>query len=300
MENATKALIIAAGILFAILLVSVLVYSWNLYTKYQTSKDELVQIEDTAKFNAKITGYDRQDVLGYELLSLLNQIVDYNERRSEETINGIEKYPAITITIKLDNSGSDTNRKQLSYKKDNILLFEKETYMDSDLKGITAEKKRISFKQNIEDKIATIRGKLDIDDATLTSMAKNIGTIFKTEEEIKNSARGEQGEEEQREVKRMMVSVFNSYMKKYPLETKEEDYNKLILENQGGKTKAKNINTIKVNGENQNMYQILCAYYEYMQFKRGIFRCTNMEYDRGTGRTNRVTEIDFEFTGNIK
>ena len=49
-------------------------------------------------------------------------------------------------------------------------------------------------------------------------------------------------------------------------------------------------------GKGNNYYKYACIYYEYMQFKRGVFKCTNLEYDSVTGR---VIKIDFLFTGKI-
>ena len=39
------------------------------------------------------------------------------------------------------------------------------------------------------------------------------------------------------------------------------------------------------------------TYYEYIQFKRGIYKCTNVEYEKTTGR---ITRMEFEFTGKIQ
>ena len=83
MENASKALLIAGGMLLAILLVTLLVYAWGMFSEYQNAKADLAEIEDTAKFNEQLSQYDRDDVDGYTLLSLINRIVDYNERNEE-------------------------------------------------------------------------------------------------------------------------------------------------------------------------------------------------------------------------
>ncbi len=49
MENASKALIMAGGMLLAILIVSLLIYAWSLFSEYQASQDSLADVEDTAK-----------------------------------------------------------------------------------------------------------------------------------------------------------------------------------------------------------------------------------------------------------
>lgn len=120
MENASKALIMAGGMLLAILIVSLLVYAWSLFSKYQLSKDSLSDVEDTAKFNEQFANYDRDDVQGYELISLVNKIVDYNYRKSkDEEAKSDDKYSPITITI---DFGSDANMKKLSYNSNNTLF----------------------------------------------------------------------------------------------------------------------------------------------------------------------------------
>lgn len=109
MENASKALIMAGGMLLAILIVSLLVYAWSLFSKYQSSQDDLADIEDTAKFNEQFTNYQRDNVKGYDILSLANKVTDYNDRKSNaEGAQNDAQYVPITIVITLtkDNLAS--------------------------------------------------------------------------------------------------------------------------------------------------------------------------------------------------
>ena len=111
MENASKALIMAGGMLLAILIVSLLVYAWSLFSKYQSSQDDLTDIEDTAKFNEQFTNYQRDKVKGYEILSLVNKVIDYNYRKTNaEGAQNDEKYKFVTIIIKM---GDAEKRKKL-------------------------------------------------------------------------------------------------------------------------------------------------------------------------------------------
>lgn len=102
MENASKALLIAGGVLLAILLITLFRFSWGLFSNYMFENDKLADIEDVAKFNQQFTNYDRDDVEGYELISLANQIIDYNERKSTEGHND-EKYTPITLNVDLNS-----------------------------------------------------------------------------------------------------------------------------------------------------------------------------------------------------
>lgn len=99
----------AGGMLLAILIVSLLVYAWSLFSKYQSSQDDLTDIEDTAKFNEQFTNYQRDNVKGYDILSLANKVTDYNYRKSESDRTNDENYVPITIVINL----TDDNLKSL-------------------------------------------------------------------------------------------------------------------------------------------------------------------------------------------
>lgn len=63
MENATKALMIAAGMILAMLVIVLLIYAWGTFTDYYNSSAELADINDLAEFNLQFTNYDRDDVM---------------------------------------------------------------------------------------------------------------------------------------------------------------------------------------------------------------------------------------------
>ena len=78
MENATKALLIAAGVLLAMMLISLLVMGYNRISSYYEQKHELIMAEQLDKFNKEFQNYNRSDIRGNELISLMNKVIDYN------------------------------------------------------------------------------------------------------------------------------------------------------------------------------------------------------------------------------
>ena len=114
MENASKALLIAGGVLIAILLISLLIYKGTVISEYQDSKKELADIEDTAKFNDQFLQYNRDDVEGYELLSLIHKVIDYNERKTTDSTIKTDSYKPIKLEIDFIN---DENVKKLVYSE---------------------------------------------------------------------------------------------------------------------------------------------------------------------------------------
>lgn len=80
MENASKALIMAGGILIAILVLGALLLMFNQLSDYQKSGSELTNISQLSEFNKQFTQYVRNDLKGVELISLVNKVVDFNQR----------------------------------------------------------------------------------------------------------------------------------------------------------------------------------------------------------------------------
>lgn len=85
MENATKALLMGAGVLFAMMILSLLVYAYSVFSGSQQLKVDSTTAQQIAEFNEEYTTYNRDDVTGIELYSLLKKIEDYNARIADDT-----------------------------------------------------------------------------------------------------------------------------------------------------------------------------------------------------------------------
>lgn len=250
MENASKALIMAGGMLLAILIVSLLIYAWSLFSDYQSSQDKLTDIEDTAKFNEQFANYDRNDVEGYELISLVNQIVDYNQRKSTEGQND-EKFNPITAKIDLVN-----NKNRESFSKDSTnRLISSIIYTQSN--AINTFKNLIDTANKIEEEF----GGSDY----ASKISKNYDSIFLSPSQVEQEMKKGYTESQ----------VWDNAVKKYNSLTK---------------------NTVATKDQLLKKNDSVLKYYEYMQFKRGVFKCRKLDYDNISGR---VKTIEFEFTGKI-
>ena len=255
MENASKALIMAGGMLLAILIISLLVYAWSLFSKYQSSKDSLSDIEDTAKFNEQFSNYDRDDVQGYELISLVNKIIDYNYRKSNDAeAKSNDKYSPIKITI---DFRSDDNMKKLSYNSNNTLFTSSNFKYTQSQDGQTTKNPLESIIKTATD-LENDWGGSD----NATKIAKGIKAIF-----LENTPTPPSENQKIDAVKKWNYSS----SKKYPLTL--EGYNKMNSD------------------QKANAYK----YYEYVQFKKAVFKSdsSSLKYDNVTGRiTEMVFNFD--------
>lgn len=88
MENATKALVMAGGVLIALMVLGALILMADSITAYQRTDVESTRTSQTTEFNNQYETYNRMDVRGNELYSLLNRARDYNRRQTSASTEG--------------------------------------------------------------------------------------------------------------------------------------------------------------------------------------------------------------------
>lgn len=101
MENASKALLIAGGILIAILVLAVVVTVSTSTSKLAQSQDEKKLAEQTAEFNRSFEAYNKKVMYGTDIISVVNKANDYNERvgSNDITIKVLDKDHSSEISI---------------------------------------------------------------------------------------------------------------------------------------------------------------------------------------------------------
>lgn len=81
MENASKALLIAGGILIAILILSMAVYLFSTYRNVGTRYDTTMESNEKIKFNTNFTKFiGRSNVTAQEIVSVVNFVNEYEEK----------------------------------------------------------------------------------------------------------------------------------------------------------------------------------------------------------------------------
>lgn len=122
MENASKALIMAASVLIGIVIISAFVLMMSNLTEYQQSSYQSNLSAQIAEFNNQYTTYERDNIRGSDMISLMNKIADYNTRYART-----EDYTEMQITINMNGYNDDLtydgkNRlvNRTSYNQDTI------------------------------------------------------------------------------------------------------------------------------------------------------------------------------------
>ena len=121
MENASKALLIAGGILIALLIISSAVYLYTQVSDYQKSEVAAEQQKEVVKFNNQFNAYiNREDITLNEFISLYNRI-ESNNKKADQGYKGYYR-----IKHNMDKVYSNINQdfsKVAEDEKNNKYLF---------------------------------------------------------------------------------------------------------------------------------------------------------------------------------
>lgn len=86
MENASKALIIVATVLIAVLILAIGIYLFRNYSEIAYKNEENQSAQALIQYNNKFEKYKEKEMTIQDVLTIVNLAKDYNERKSEYTI----------------------------------------------------------------------------------------------------------------------------------------------------------------------------------------------------------------------
>lgn len=98
MENASKALLIAGGILIALLIIALLVYSFGSMSGYFSSEETKEEAEQLEAFNKQYEAYQRKLLRGTDVVSVINKVLDNNDKYGPDGYNE----PNYIIEVKIE------------------------------------------------------------------------------------------------------------------------------------------------------------------------------------------------------
>ena len=83
MENASKALVMAAGVLIGIMILSLAVYLFATFGATSAEMHGQIEQDRINQFNAQFTSYEgKQDITIYDIITVVNLAKDNNESYS--------------------------------------------------------------------------------------------------------------------------------------------------------------------------------------------------------------------------
>jgi len=99
MENASKALIMAGGVLISILVISFMVFVLRKAGSMSAEYDNQMSDNERAKFNGQFEIYDKEDNTFFDVLTVMNLAYDINKRTNWDAQAG--------VTVKIINENNE-------------------------------------------------------------------------------------------------------------------------------------------------------------------------------------------------
>ena len=101
MENASKALVMAGGILIAILVVGALLLMVNQIGSYEKAQTTNVKDSQLAQFNYDFERYTDDEITGADIISIINKVADFNNK--EGVSNSVNYDIKMSVTVDMNN-----------------------------------------------------------------------------------------------------------------------------------------------------------------------------------------------------
>ena len=80
MENASKALEMAFGVLISVLILSILIIGYLKIVDIQKQKDLVEESNNISKYNDEWAGFQKNMTYGVDVLSAINKAITHNEK----------------------------------------------------------------------------------------------------------------------------------------------------------------------------------------------------------------------------
>lgn len=120
MENASKALLMAASVLIGILIISLAIYLFISFGSTSAEIHKQNEVQQIAQFNSQFTSYEGKECTIYDVVTLANLATENNiyyelteKERGKESVN--------YISVKLENKPIEGNSKNQNESYNNLL-----------------------------------------------------------------------------------------------------------------------------------------------------------------------------------
>lgn len=127
MENAAKALEMAAGVLLGVILMALVAYFFTTISTWPENEEDVMSVEQLSKFNLEYEVYEKTKMYGVDVISCLNKVISNNSKYAQGGAflggnAGLADYKQrenfwINVKIKLKQEKDDENVSAVSGTK---------------------------------------------------------------------------------------------------------------------------------------------------------------------------------------
>lgn len=182
MENASKALLIAGGILLALMTLSLIVYVSTSTTRMAEAQDAKKASEELAAFNASYEAYNKTRMYGTDVITVINKAINYNGK-----LDNSQENEAITIEVEIAESFIATKQTIKEYANGTITKGDVEEIegVSLYLKNNNSKTVKAGFNTTYSDEVVQFFQKQKTEDSVKITKENKVGYV---EKEITYSA----------------------------------------------------------------------------------------------------------------
>lgn len=122
MENASRALVIAGGILIGLITISLFYYMFNRVSEFQDITKDDTQQQELLDFNQGFEAYNKKIMYGADVISVLNKAIDNNDRNKVTAGDNGGYSVDIIITLKSNLQAREEYYARNGDKKEDKIL----------------------------------------------------------------------------------------------------------------------------------------------------------------------------------
>ena len=131
MENASLAVRMAGGVLIALLIIGFFISIMVVINDNKQKEQDEEDLKQVVQFNESYKSFENRIITGYQMLSLINKAIDYNQRMSRENEYSEETYTPIHIFTQLADESEGGSKMLPNQKNANKYRNEhKDKYID--------------------------------------------------------------------------------------------------------------------------------------------------------------------------
>ena len=97
MENASKAIVIAGGILIGIITISIFYFMFNRISSFTDATSKNSEQEELLEFNQSFEYYNKKLMYGADVISVINKAIDNNKKYNVENEKNSDYYVDIEV-----------------------------------------------------------------------------------------------------------------------------------------------------------------------------------------------------------
>jgi len=204
MENASRALEMAAGVLLAVLILSLLAFFFSSISQRPVDDDLRVSAEQLAKFNQEYEVYQKSAMYGVDVISCLNKAISNNEKYVQEKgfFEGSKYDENYLIEVQVSFQTPLSESTEL-YALDMMTLAHdttKEEYQETIISGsishpsfsgvgITIDGSKMLTNYKSTDRIGTTSGEIDLDSNEDSENPNYVSLLHDSEHRIERLAK---------------------------------------------------------------------------------------------------------------